>query len=100
MSVFPNLATSIRYENVSKGFSKINKVQMKLNININERKISRKRFELAESDAAFYWELFCQGKTLGPRFCANLKYMTQKTGSGELLLCGMTNYGFEVYNTH
>ena len=46
ISVFPNLATSIRYENVSKGFSKINKVQMKLNININERKISRKRFKL------------------------------------------------------
>ena len=43
MSFFNNLATSIRYENVSKELSIIYKVQMKLDRNIMERKISRKR---------------------------------------------------------
>ena len=43
MSFFHNFATSIRYENVSKELSKIYKDQMKLDRNIIERKISRKR---------------------------------------------------------
>ena len=47
MSSFNNLATSIRYDNVSKELSKIYKVQMKLDRNIIERKISRKRPKLS-----------------------------------------------------
>ena len=46
MSFFHNFATSIRYENVSKELSKIYKDQMKLDRNIIERKISRKRPKL------------------------------------------------------